>query len=189
MSHRKLLDESGSIVGEEEHHIPNTHNQVQAHFKSGIHQFVRLSRQIKPQSHKVCQKKPDSQSSMFYQTTESSRHNPLESQETDQHQLESTLQSLLYVSRLTKPQPATRLRLNCDATSKLLIFDLDETLVNCTEFTEGYSKLRVKSTEGQIMTASLSVRPHTVECLRKLSSHYEIGIFTASCPQYADAVI
>ena len=72
---------------------------------------------------------------------------------------------------------------------KTLIFDLDETLVHCCENGEEADvSIRIQLPTGQICDAGINVRPFAKECLEALSKEFEIFVFTASHPCYADVV-
>ncbi|KAH3762258.1 carboxy-terminal domain RNA polymerase II polypeptide A small phosphatase 2 [Pelomyxa schiedti] len=73
---------------------------------------------------------------------------------------------------------------------KTLVLDLDETLIHSslvpvpnTDFT---FTLQV---EGQTVTVYVSKRPGVDQFLRELKEKFELVVFTASIPQYADAVL
>jgi Dullard-like phosphatase family protein len=76
---------------------------------------------------------------------------------------------------------------------KLLLLDLDETLIHCT----GDSSQRHKfdrevdfiNHEGIPLTGYLNVRPHTTRFLEVMSEHFEVVIFTASMKYYADRIL
>ena len=78
---------------------------------------------------------------------------------------------------------------------KLIIFDLDETLIHCVgtqEECEGkniskYVDLQFPGEE--TITAGINVRPYVQECIERLSKHYQLAIFTASDSLYANPVI
>lgn len=40
-----------------------------------------------------------------------------------------------------------------------------------------------------MVTASVNVRPFARECLKQSGTRYDVGIFTASNKEYADAII
>ncbi|CAD8200634.1 unnamed protein product [Paramecium pentaurelia] len=65
--------------------------------------------------------------------------------------------------------------------SKVLLLDLDETLIHCSS-----SKEQAQVNINQI---SFNVRPYTNYFLNKLSQVYSIFIFTASSPSYASIVV
>ena len=74
--------------------------------------------------------------------------------------------------------------------SKLLIFDMDETLVAAKfagqiplGFEENF-KFQLNGTE-----ISVRLRPYLVDCLEKLASMYEIIVFTAGEQEYADNIL
>jgi len=74
---------------------------------------------------------------------------------------------------------------------KTLVFDLDETLIHCNESTDiPYDvKLPIKFPHGEVIEAGINVRPYVYECLKELSQHYEIIVFTASHSCYANVVL
>ena len=73
---------------------------------------------------------------------------------------------------------------------KLVIFDMDETLVAAKfegYITEGFEenfKFPFKDTE-----ISVRLRPYLVDCLEKLAEFYEIIVFTAGEKEYADNIL
>ncbi|RKP09677.1 NLI interacting factor, partial [Thamnocephalis sphaerospora] len=73
---------------------------------------------------------------------------------------------------------------------KTLVLDLDETLVHADQ----HGGQRVDHVvevvmEGHAQLYFISKRPHTDYFLSKVSQWYELVIFTASLPEYADPVI
>lgn len=74
---------------------------------------------------------------------------------------------------------------------KTVIFDLDETLVHCCEDSsiEPTIVLPIHFITGEVIEAPICVRPYALECLRQVSKHYEVIVFTASHQSYADAVL
>eukprot|EP01016_Furgasonia_blochmanni_P045293 TRINITY_DN6365_c0_g1_i16.p2 TRINITY_DN6365_c0_g1~~TRINITY_DN6365_c0_g1_i16.p2 ORF type:complete len:211 (-),score=64.93 TRINITY_DN6365_c0_g1_i16:296-928(-) len=74
---------------------------------------------------------------------------------------------------------------------KTVIFDLDETLIHCNESLNLPADvvLPIRFPSGEIVQAGISVRPYAVECLRELSKHFEIIVFTASHSCYANVVL
>ena len=66
---------------------------------------------------------------------------------------------------------------------KLLIFDLDETLVHCTHRDavkdEADIFLDIVTAKSTI-TAGFNIRKGAVECLREAGKHFEVCVFTAS---------
>lgn len=61
-----------------------------------------------------------------------------------------------------------------------LVFDLDETLIHCKD---------KNPTESSIDPATVLVRPHLFETLKRLKVHYELGLFTSSQQDYADMMV
>lgn len=73
----------------------------------------------------------------------------------------------------------------------MAVFDLDETLVHCV--TENVDKadvgITVNLNSTEQVRAGVNIRPYAVECLKELREHYELIVFTASHPNYANTVI
>ena len=75
---------------------------------------------------------------------------------------------------------------------KTLIFDLDETLVHCCENTTTCSPtviLPVVFPTGETVQAGINIRPYALECLREVKKDFEVFVFTASHPCYANVVL
>lgn len=74
---------------------------------------------------------------------------------------------------------------------KTLILDLDETLVHSTVNSYSmYSDFKVNvRIDNRYYQVSVLKRPFVDEFLKQMSQHYELVIFTASIPQYANLVI
>jgi CTD small phosphatase-like protein 2 len=77
--------------------------------------------------------------------------------------------------------------------TKLLIFDLDETLAHCVR-TKNPSRLPdvtldIKMQSGSILKAGFNVRPYTKQMLESVNKIYEVAVFTASNKFYADVIL
>jgi CTD small phosphatase-like protein 2 len=74
---------------------------------------------------------------------------------------------------------------------KTIIFDLDETLIHCNENLEmEYQvKLPIKFPTGDIIEAGINIRPGVDSILKALNKNFEVIVFTASHPCYANVVI
>ena len=72
-----------------------------------------------------------------------------------------------------------------------LIFDLDETLIHCTEAqkTKGEVNLPITFANGDQITVGINIRPYAKYALEELSKYYQIIVFTASHSAYANKVI
>ena len=72
-----------------------------------------------------------------------------------------------------------------------VIFDLDETLAHCVtdDIFKADKQITVTLTTGEKVKAGVNIRPHAVECLTELAKDFELIVFTASHPYYADRVI
>ena len=82
---------------------------------------------------------------------------------------------------------------------------MDETLIHCLDendlkVSDGVptskgqrrpfdSVISIKYSKTEMLSASIYIRPGVLNCLRKLKSHYEIAIFTASHACYANKVL
>jgi len=74
--------------------------------------------------------------------------------------------------------------------SRLLIFDLDNTLVHCTPNLIGAQHcIQVLLPSGKSISAGIRVRPYASECLRVASQYFEVAVFTASHSCYSNQVI
>ncbi len=78
---------------------------------------------------------------------------------------------------------------------KLIIFDLDETLIHCVgtkEECEGRpidAFVKLKFPGEDEITAGINIRPRLHECLDKIGKHFQMAVFTASDSLYANPVI
>ena len=75
---------------------------------------------------------------------------------------------------------------------KTLIFDLDETLVHCCEDTTKSNPmviLPIVFPTGEVVQAGMNIRPYALECLREVNKYFEVFVFTASHPCYANVVL
>lgn len=79
---------------------------------------------------------------------------------------------------------------------KLMIFDLDETLVHCTYQDAPAAKadsdvfLEVKNPRSSSSSkAGFNIRPGARECLLAAQEHFEVVVFTASMQNYADVIL
>jgi CTD small phosphatase-like protein 2 len=95
-------------------------------------------------------------------------------------------------------QPAQLLPLTLTK-KRLLIFDLDETLIHCEreELLEQDEKQFKPEVYIDILTpdsaervpTGFTVRPYALECLRAANQFYEVAIFTAGFDWYANPII
>ena len=111
------------------------------------------------------------------------------------HFIQST-QSTIYIKSLIPPKYDDLLSKQVylpplGGKKKTVIFDLDETLIHCNEDPSAPCDLRVpiKFSEGEIVEAGLTIRPHARECLKELSEVFEVVVFTASHACYANIVL
>lgn len=75
---------------------------------------------------------------------------------------------------------------------KVIVFDLDETLVHCMEEFEQNEVdhvLTIEFPNNEVVDAGLNIRPYAIECLKEANKHFQVIVFTASHSCYADAVL
>ena len=74
--------------------------------------------------------------------------------------------------------------------SRLLVFDLDNTLVYCTPSVAGAQHvIQIPLPTGKSISAGIRIRPYAAECLRMANQYFEVAIFTASHSCYSSQVI
>ena len=69
----------------------------------------------------------------------------------------------------------------------MLVIDLDETLVHCQSERQDPSDLEINIDDGEVFF--LAIRPFALSFLKKMSSRFEIIVYTASERDYADAIL
>ena len=110
-----------------------------------------------------------------------------------------TLQGLLFIRSLPKvseeeikskqiylPPP------NNPSKKKVIVFDLDETLVHWIEDFEANEVdhvLTIEFPNNEVVDAGLNIRPYAIEWLKEANKHFQVVVFTASHSWYADAVL
>ena len=75
---------------------------------------------------------------------------------------------------------------------KVIVFDLDETLVHCMEEFEPSEVdhvLTIEFPNNEVVDAGLNIRPHAIDCLIEANKHFQVIVFTASHSWYANAVL
>lgn len=76
---------------------------------------------------------------------------------------------------------------------KLLLLDLDETLAHCVKKPHPDRKphvfLNLTTPSGGTIRAGFNVRPYCQELLEAANKNYEVCVFTASTPLYADTIL
>jgi CTD small phosphatase-like protein 2 len=58
---------------------------------------------------------------------------------------------------------------------KVIIFDMDETLIHCVDDMEQENPdivLKINFPNGEVVEAGINVRPYAIECLREASKKY-----------------
>jgi TFIIF-interacting CTD phosphatase-like protein len=64
---------------------------------------------------------------------------------------------------------------------KLIIFDLDETLVHCSEnLVAADVVLPITFPTGEQVGAGINIRPYVIDCLTAANQLFEVAVFTAS---------
>jgi Dullard-like phosphatase family protein len=98
--------------------------------------------------------------------------------------------SFLGENSIDLPENCEPLFLPCnpeDRHKKVLVIDLDETLIHCQIDDPTLGDLEIEIDEGEY--GYVTIRPYALSFLRKMSKFYEIVVFTASEKSYADAVL
>jgi CTD small phosphatase-like protein 2 len=73
---------------------------------------------------------------------------------------------------------------------KTVVFDLDETLVHCSEDpTRAHVTVQITFPTGEVVNAGVNVRPFARDCLISANRDFEVIVFTASHKCYADRVL
>ena len=76
---------------------------------------------------------------------------------------------------------------------KILIFDLDETLVHGLKqdkWNTNVHKVSYYDSESDsVIYLRFKIRPYVVQCLKEAKKHFQVGVFTASKQWYADAIL
>lgn len=105
-----------------------------------------------------------------------------------------SFKSLKYIKEISKTEkpnellPSPKLGKRDENLFKTVIFDLDETLVHCSD-KEGGIKINFKIENNKKINAYLFVRPFLSDMLEMLSKEFELILFTASLKTYADEVL
>lgn len=105
-------------------------------------------------------------------------------------------QSIVYINSIAAPSEDTLVEKKFylppqGEPKKTLIFDLDEILIHRNKDPEAHcdSRIEVKFPSGEKTSIGIIIRPFARNCLQKLSKYFELIIFTASHPCYANEVI
>ena len=76
---------------------------------------------------------------------------------------------------------------------KLLVFDLDETLIHCIFNDEDIHDadvfLDIKIPNQKSVKTGFNIRPYWKELMDSVKNDWEIAVFTASCQNYADTIL
>ena len=79
-----------------------------------------------------------------------------------------------------------------DSQKKLVIFDMDETLIHCVDDIETQDPdviLEIDFPDEETVYAGINIRPYIMECLEEANKHFQVIVFTASHQVYADAIL
>ena len=82
--------------------------------------------------------------------------------------------------------------MNPSTQKKVIIFDMDETLIHCVDDLESEVPdvvLNITFPNGEIVEAGINVRPFAIESLKEANKKYQVAVFTASHKFYADVVL
>ena len=74
---------------------------------------------------------------------------------------------------------------------KILVLDLDETLIHCSfdRINSDQVPVMINFSNDVTHLMYLSIRPHCQKFLKELQKYYILYIYTASIKQYADSII
>lgn len=73
---------------------------------------------------------------------------------------------------------------------KTLLLDLDETLIHSCNLKENPQHILTATNEfGEKVSLGINIRPFCIEFLKLMSDYYDVFIFTASSPNYANTII
>ena len=86
-------------------------------------------------------------------------------------------------------QPKYRRYLRRYPERKLLVLDLDETLVYGVEAELPFSNLTMEKECGKKVGSKVVLRPYATQFLQKMSEHFEVVVMTAALKYYADAIV
>jgi CTD small phosphatase-like protein 2 len=79
-----------------------------------------------------------------------------------------------------------------DVMKKVLIFDMDETLIHCVDDIEAQNPdviLEIDFPGEETVCAGINIRPYVMECLQEANKAFQVIVFTASHQTYADAIL
>ena len=102
-----------------------------------------------------------------------------------------TMQLMKYDYIVENPKPITYQRQHPH--KKLLLLDLDETLIHCSGDLSLRNQFEMEidfiNHEGVPLRGLLNIRPHARQFLQTMSEHFEVVVFTASMKYYADRIL
>lgn len=81
---------------------------------------------------------------------------------------------------------------NPEVMKKVLIFDMDETLIHCVDDIEAQNPdviLEIDFPGEETVCAGINIRPYVMECLQEANKSFQVIVFTASHQTYADAIL
>jgi len=79
-----------------------------------------------------------------------------------------------------------------DTQKKVLIFDMDETLIHCVDDIETQNPdilLEIDFPGEETVCAGINLRPYLMQCLQEAGKSFQVIVFTASHQTYADAIL
>jgi CTD small phosphatase-like protein 2 len=78
-------------------------------------------------------------------------------------------------------------------TRKVILFDLDETLAHCVHHKNLMKEpdvfLNIRTPTGNSIKAGFNIRPYCKQILELANTLFEVCVFTASNPEYADTIL
>ena len=196
-SYDRKVTGHGSTGGfESSHELSNTSQQLNNQ-ASDMNHFKKLNQELAKNMHIVDDEVVDLQS--YHNNAESDPAIQQEEEETknqanfsDIHKMHmiQTLQGLLFIRSLEPVQPeiieSKMVFLpppDDPVKKKVIVFDLDETLVHCLEDfdpNEVDHVLTIEFPNDELVDAGLNIRPYAIECLKEANQHFQVVVFTAS---------
>mmetsp|Transcript_2880 Transcript_2880/g.3934 ORF Transcript_2880/g.3934 Transcript_2880/m.3934 type:complete len:207 (+) Transcript_2880:1975-2595(+) len=124
-------------------------------------------------------------------------------QEVDLHRqhFEHTLQALHFIRNYLTVVPEERIQNKLvylpepwepETQKKVLIFDMDETLIHCVDDIETQNPdvlLEIDFPGEETVCAGINLRPYLMQCLQEANKMFQVIVFTASHQTYADAIL
>ena len=102
------------------------------------------------------------------------------------------LQTIMRSITITDEADTCKVELPPTDRKKLVVFDMDETLIHCVDDIEAEETdvvLEINFPGEETVYAGINMRPYIIECLHEANKHFQVVVFTASHQIYADAIL